>query len=235
MARPAPARLYLPPAQSGKTHDGMMTAIEHAFGNLMPLLQEYGVAAVAIILMLESIGLPLPGESLLILASVLAARGDLSFPSLLVLAWAGAVLGDNIGYVIGRTFGRAVVLRFGGRIGITADRLRKVEAVFARYVPVTVGFARFFPILRQLNGVVAGTLAMEWRRFLLFNALGGALWVLVWSLLGFYLGAHVGDLAALAHDFGMVGAAVAAAVVATVAWLKWPRRGQHRRWGNGPA
>ena len=128
-----------------------------------------------------------------------------------------------------------MVLRFGGRIGITADRLRKVEAVFARYGPVTVGFARFFPILRQLNGVVAGTLAMEWRRFLLFNALGGALWVLVWSLLGFYLGAHVGDLAALAHDFGMVGAAVAAAVVATVAWLKWPRRGQHRRWGNGPA
>jgi membrane protein DedA with SNARE-associated domain len=92
------------------------------------------------------------------------------------LAWAGAVIGDNIGYVIGRTFGRAVVLRFGGRIGITADRLRKVEDVFARYGPVTVGFARFFPILRQLNGVVAGTLAMEWRRFLLFNALGGALW-----------------------------------------------------------
>jgi membrane protein DedA with SNARE-associated domain len=60
----------------------------------------------------------------------------------------------------------------------------------------------------------------------LFNAVGGALWVLVWSLLGFYLGAHVGDIAELAHDFGMVGAAVAAAVVAAVAWLKWRRRRQ---------
>jgi membrane protein DedA with SNARE-associated domain len=79
-----------------------MAAIEHAFGNLTPLLQEYGVAAVALILMLESLGLPVPGESLLILASVLAARGDLSLPSLLVFAWAGAVVGDNIGYVLGR-------------------------------------------------------------------------------------------------------------------------------------
>jgi membrane protein DedA with SNARE-associated domain len=212
--------------EAGKTHDAMMTAIEHAFGSLTPLLQEYGVTAVMIILMLESIGLPLPGESVLILGSVLAARGDLSFPFLLVFAWAGAVLGDNIGYVIGRTFGRVVLLRVGGRIGLKADRVRKVEAVFARYGPVTVGFARFFPILRQLNGVVAGTLGMEWPRFLLFNALGGALWVLVWSLLGFYLGAHVGDIAELAHDFGMVGAAVAAAVVAAVAWLKWRRRRQ---------
>jgi membrane protein DedA with SNARE-associated domain len=70
-----------------------MAAIEHAFGSLTPLLQEYGVAAVALILMLESLGLPVPGESLLILASVLAARGDLSLPPLLVFAWAGAVVG----------------------------------------------------------------------------------------------------------------------------------------------
>jgi membrane protein DedA with SNARE-associated domain len=154
--------------------DPRMAAIEHAFGNLTPLLQEYGVAAVALILMLESLGLPVPGESLLILASVLAARGDLSLPSLLVFAWAGAVVGDNIGYVLGRTFGRAVVLRLGGRIGFEADRLRQVEEMFARYGPLTVGFARFFPILRQLNGVVAGTLVMEWRRFLR-RALGAGL------------------------------------------------------------
>jgi membrane protein DedA with SNARE-associated domain len=204
-----------------------MAAIEHAFGNLTPLLQEYGVAAVALILMLESLGLPVPGESLLILASVLAARGDLSLPPLLVFAWAGAVVGDNIGYVLGRTFGRAVVLRLGGRIGFEADRLRQVEEMFARYGPLTVGFARFFPILRQLNGVVAGTLAMEWRRFLLFNALGGALWVLVWCLLGFFLGAHVGDVAALAHHFGMAGVAVVATIILAVVWLKWLRGRQH--------
>jgi membrane-associated protein len=70
---------------------------------------------------------------------------------------------------------------------------------------------------------------MDWRRFLLFNALGGALWVLVWCLLGFFLGAHVGDVAALAHHFGMAGVAVAAAIVLAVVWLKWPR-GRQQRW-----
>jgi membrane protein DedA with SNARE-associated domain len=202
----------------------MMTAIEHAFGSLTPLLQEYGAVVVMIVLMLESMGLPLPGETVLILASVLAARGGMSFPSLLLCAWAGAVLGDNIGFCVGRTLGRAVVLRLGGRIGLTADRLHRVEEVFARYGPVAVGFARFVAILRQLNGVVAGTLGMEWRRFLLFNALGGALWVLAWSLAGFYLGEHVHDVATLVHDFGMAGAVVAVAVVAAVVWFKWPRR-----------
>jgi membrane protein DedA with SNARE-associated domain len=203
-----------------------MTAIEHAFGSLTPLLHEYGAIVVLLVLMLESMGLPLPGETVLILASVLAARGDLSLPSLLVCAWAGAVLGDNIGYAVGRTLGRAVVLRLGGKIGLNADRLHKVEEVFARYGPVTVGFARFVAILRQLNGVVAGTLGMEWRRFLLFNALGGALWVLAWSLAGYFLGAHVHDIAAIVHDFGMVGAALAIVVIVAVAWFKWPRRRQ---------
>ena len=138
--------------EAGKTHDAMMTAIEHAFGSLTPLLQEYGVTAVMIILMLELIGLPLPGELVLILASVLAARGDLSFPFLLVFAWAGAVLGDNIGYVIGRTFGRAVLLRVGGRIGLKADRVRKVEDVFALRL-VTVGFACSSPSCASLTAL----------------------------------------------------------------------------------
>ena len=122
-----------------------MAAIEHAFGNLTPLLQEYGVAAVALMLMLGSLGLPVPGESLLILASVLAARGDLSLPSLLVFAWVGAVVGDNIGYVLGRTFGRAVVLRLGGRIGFEADHLRQVEEMFARYGPSPSALPAFSP------------------------------------------------------------------------------------------
>ena len=199
-----------------------MTAIEHAFGSLTPLLHEYGAPAVMIILMFESIGLPLPGESLLILASILAGRGEISFPSLLISAWAGAVLGDNIGYVIGRALGRTVVLRFGARIGLNADRLHKVEQIFARYGAITVGFARFVNILRQLNGVVAGTLQMDWRRFLFFNALGGALWVLLWSLAGFYLAEHAGVIARLANGAEII--AVILAVVAAVALLAYLKR-----------
>ncbi|MGH6800395.1 MAG: DedA family protein [Methylocella sp.] len=177
-----------------------MVGIEHLLGNLEPLVHAYGAAAVMVILTFESLGLPLPGESLLILASVLAGRGELSLLSLMLGAWAGAVLGDNIGYLIGRRLGRAIVLRYGAKIGITAERLNRVEAFFKRYGPVTVAFARFVNVLRQLNGVVAGMLKMEWKRFLVFNALGGALWVSVWTLAGFYLGKHVSDIKVIAHD-----------------------------------
>ncbi len=81
-----------------------------------------------------------------------------------------------------------------------------MEAVFARYGPVTVAFARFVNILRQLNGVVAGMLKMGWRRFLVFNALGGALWVSVWTLTGFYLSKHGSEIKAVAHDLERGGA-----------------------------
>jgi len=184
----------------------LIAEIEHLLGNLEPFVHEYGAAAVMVILTFESLGLPLPGESLLILASVLAGRGELSLPLLMLAAWAGAVMGDNIGYLIGRRLGRILIVRYGSKIGITADRLSRVEAVFGRYGSVTVAFARFVNVLRQLNGVVAGMLKMDWRRFLFFNALGGALWVSAWTLTGFYLGAHVSDIKAVSHDLERAGA-----------------------------
>ncbi|MGQ0445850.1 MAG: DedA family protein [Beijerinckiaceae bacterium] len=177
-----------------------LVEIEQILGNLEPFIHAYGAAAVMVILAFESLGLPLPGESLLILASVFAGRGELSLLPLMLGAWAGAVLGDNIGYLIGRRLGRAIVLRYGAKIGINGARLNRVEAFFRRYGPATVAFARFVNVLRQLNGVVAGMLKMEWKRFLFFNALGGALWVLVWTLAGFYLGGHVSGIKAIGHD-----------------------------------
>jgi membrane protein DedA with SNARE-associated domain len=187
--------------------------VEHLLGNLAPYIHEYGAAAVTIILTLESIGAPLPGESLLIFASVLAARGEISLPLLMLSSWAGAVMGDNIGYLLGRRFGRGIILRYGTRFGINPERLAKVEAVFARYGAFTVAFARFVNVLRQLNGVVAGMLRMDWKRFLFFNALGGALWVTVWTLAGFYLGEHVSNFAAVAHDLEHGGALLGVAVL----------------------
>ena len=202
-----------------------MTEIEQILGGLEPLVHDYGVVAVTVILTFESFGVPLPGESLLIFAAVLAGRGEISFPWLLLSAWAGAVLGDNIGYVIGRVMGRAVLLRYGGKIGLNADRLHQIEAVFARYGPLTVGFARFFNILRQLNGVVAGTLNMDWRQFLVFNALGGAVWVLVWSFAGFFLGRHVSNIVTIAESLGLIGAVFLALLVIALAYVAWHRRG----------
>jgi membrane protein DedA with SNARE-associated domain len=182
-----------------------MAEFYHILGMLEPWVHEYGAVAIFLILTLESFGAPLPGESLLIVAAILAGRGELSFPALLFSAWAGAVSGDNIGYLIGRKLGHKALLRFGGMVGLTADRLRKMEAIFVRYGALTVAFARFFNILRQLNGVVAGSLEMDWRRFLVFNALGGALWVIVWTMAGFYFGKHGADIAAVVHKLGLFG------------------------------
>ncbi len=188
--------------------------IEHLLGHLGPHIHSYGAAAVVIILTLESIGAPLPGESLLIFASVLSARGEISLPVLMLSSWAGAVMGDNIGYLLGRRFGRGIVLRYGARAGITSERLGKVEAIFARYGSLTVAFARFVNVLRQLNGIVAGMLRMEWKRFLFFNALGGALWVLVWSLTGYALGKHASNLGAIANNLEHGGALLGVVILA---------------------
>lgn len=120
---------------------------------------------------------------------------------------------DNISYLIGRRLGRTIILRYGGKIGINAVRLNRVEAFFTRYGPVTIAFARFVNVLRQLNGVADGMLKMDWRRFLVFNALGGALWLPVWTLAGFYLGEHVSSIKVIAHDLEYAGTILGVAVL----------------------
>jgi len=147
----------------------------------------------------------------------------MSLPALLTFAWMGAVLGDNIGYAIGKTLGRPAVSRYGARIGLTAARFAAVERVFARFGAATVAFARFVNILRQLNGIVAGILGMEWRRFLLFNALGGAAWVALWVLGTYYLSEHIATITRLAHRLGVLGGVTFALLVA-LALLLWRRR-----------
>lgn len=201
-----------------------MDFLWHLAESLEPFVREYGVAAVVVILTLESLGLPLPGETLLIVAAGFAARGDISLPSLIAAAWVAAVMGDNIGYVIGRTLGRNFLLRHGARVGLNEDHFHKVEAAFAKYGPATVMFARFVNILRQLNGVVAGILGMDWRRFLLFNAIGGALWVLVWTLGVYYFSAQIKEVV---QEVGLAGAVLVAGllIVGLIYLFRRPRPG----------
>src|SRR5262245_36170879 len=198
-----------------------MEEIGHLVGGLEQFVRAYGAAAVFVIIMLEAFGMPLPGESLLIFSAALAGRGEMSLPLLMICAWAGAVLGDNVGYVIGRTLGRAAVARFGAKIGLTEARFVWIEGLFARFGVLTVMFARFFNILRQLNGIVAGTLGMSWWRFLSSNAVGAALWVLIWMLGAFYISQHASILAKAAHHFGVVGALAAAAAIAAAFCTSW--------------
>ena len=181
-----------------------MEEVAHLVAGLESFVRHYGAFAVMPILAIEALGAPVPGESLLIFASVLAGRGEVSLPSLLIFAWVGSVLGDNLGYLIGRKLGRGTILRYGAKVGLTAERFSGIEHMYVRYGSVTVLFARFFSILRQLNGVVAGILGMSWWRFVLFDAVGAALWVMVWVFTPAYFSEHLTFIIGLAHHTKVV-------------------------------
>jgi len=156
-----------------------------------PYIAQYGYGALFGVLFAESFGLPLPGETFLVAASFLAAQGQLSIWLVGLTAWSAAVFGDNVGYAIGRFGGRKLATRYGGRAGLSAARLNQAERFFAHYGPEVVIIARFFPLLRQLNGIVAGSAAMGWQRFVFYNALGGLLWVGAWSTSVYYFGQQI--------------------------------------------
>lgn len=183
-------------------------------GNVLALIHHYGAAALFVSLTLETLGLPLPGESALILASTLAGAGKISIWAVAIAAWCGAVLGDNIAYFIGRRYGRAVVTSYGARFGVTENRYAKVEAVFARYGPLMVIAARFVVLLRQMNGLVAGTAGMHWLAFALSNVVGAALWVGFWTTLAYHFGHSVAVLPFIGRHIGVV-----ASVLITLALL----------------
>ncbi|MEJ2431386.1 MAG: DedA family protein [Deltaproteobacteria bacterium] len=148
-----------------------------------PYLDQYGYWALFGAILLEDFGMPVPGETLLIASAFLASQGEMHLVPLLLIACVAAVTGDNIGYAIGRFGGRKLVLRYGHYVLISEQRLQKAEGFYRRYGGAVVVMARFFAVLRQLNGIVAGTTKMSWRRFLLYNVLGAALWVSFWTML----------------------------------------------------
>lgn len=194
-------------------------------GWIEPFVHAYGLYGLAADVFLEAMGAPLPGETLLLISAGMAAEGTLDIRAVALVGFVAAVLGDNLGYLIGRRFGRRVVSAVGGRFGVTEARLDRVERVLDHRGWAVVTVARFFPLLRQLNGLAAGTIGMHWVRFLLANALGAALWVGVWSLVGYKLGATahlLPPLWPLLHRFAWVG--VPPLLVLVLAFGFWLRR-----------
>jgi len=167
-----------------------LSAIAHHFASL---ISEYGIAALFLSVTLEALGAPLPGESAVIVASAAAAAGKLDIYAVAAAAFVAAVTGDNIGYLLGRKLGRPVITRYGSRIGLTDANFDRVEKVVRRHGPLIVVVARFVVVLRQLNGIVAGTTGMPWPTFLLANAVGAALWVGVWTTVAYKFG-HSTDI-----------------------------------------
>ncbi|MER5861324.1 DedA family protein [Streptomyces sp900105245] len=158
---------------------------------LAPLLGHYGYWAVGAVVLVEDFGVPAPGETILLAAGVYAGAGRLSIAAVAVIAFTAAVVGDNIGYLIGRSGGRAFVHRWGRYVFLTPKRFAAAEAFFGRHGGKIVTVARFIEGLRQANGIIAGTTGMRWRRFLAFNALGAALWVGLWATLAYLVGDHI--------------------------------------------
>ncbi|GII66038.1 hypothetical protein Skr01_61230 [Sphaerisporangium krabiense] len=162
--------------------------------DLAPLLDRYGYLAVGALIFVEDFGIPVPGETVLIAASVYAGAGRLDVVVVAAVAFAAAVLGDNLGYLIGRTGGRALVHRFGKYVFLPPERFDRVEAFFRRRGAPIIVVARFIDGLRQANGLVAGATSMPWRRFLLYNVIGAVLWVSMWTAAGYLAGYHITEL-----------------------------------------
>lgn len=159
-----------------------------------PFLHQYGLWAVFFSLFLETFGLPLPGETLLIAASLLASQGQFRLPVVMIVGVTAAVLGDNTAFYVGRFGGRRLLLRLGGKIGLTRARLHRMHRFYNRFGAEVVMVARFFEGARQLNGLVAGSSGMAPLRFLVYNIIGAALWVGFWSTAAFYLADHLAVL-----------------------------------------
>jgi len=188
----------------------------------MQILMRYSYAAVFLLIMLEDFGLPTPGETALVVASVTAAAGRLNIWGVLIAALLGAVIGDNIGYAIGHFGGRRLVLKVGSRFGLGADKLEHAEGFFHRWGDVVVAGARFVEVLRQLNGVIAGTMGMHWATFLAYNTLGAVLWVGVWGAIGYFAGHNLKVIEAWFLRFSWL--ALIALAVAIVAYFLIQRR-----------
>jgi membrane protein DedA with SNARE-associated domain len=177
-----------------------------------------GYLALFLIVGGESAGLPIPGETSILIGGALAAGGDLDLPLVWVFAASGAIIGDNIGYLIGRFFLRRI-LTGSGRLAHRLERsVERSEVFFRRHGGKTVFFGRWLPVLRVTAAWMAGASHMEWRRFAVFNALGGIGWAVTISTLGYVAGKSA-DIVV-----GVLG--ILALVIVTLALIShwWLRR-----------
>ena len=193
------------------------------------IVATYGYLGVFFCITLESFGAPLPAESLLIVAAWVAGQGKLNIVVLLFVAWVAAVTGDSIGYWIGRLIGHKALVRFGPYVGATPALLEKFRGLFLRYGPAIVIIARLIEVLRQINGVLAGAMGMPWWRFLTFNAIGGAIWVVLWGGGAYLFGEHIDQILQLVerHKRLSLAIAVALGLALLIAALRFLRR--HRK------
>jgi membrane protein DedA with SNARE-associated domain len=185
---------------------------------------QYGYWTVFFGVMLENSGLPIPGETILLLAGFFAAQGHFSVPMVMLIAATGAVVGDNIGFAIGHHYGRGILERFGRFVFLTPRRLDHITNYFDRYGNKTILVARFITGLRVFAAVLAGASNMRWRTFLVYNVAGAVLWSVVITTLGYLFGQSWPLLVKWVGRSGLF-LLVALVVIGVIAW----RVHAHRR------
>jgi membrane protein DedA with SNARE-associated domain len=198
-----------------------LDSFDRHLATIQPLLGEWGYLAVFVFIFIEGIGIPAPGQTLLMAGALLASRGELALGPLVATALAAAALGNAAGFEIGRRGGRPLLLRFA-----RGDRLARVEAVFRRSDATLVLLGRFVDGARQLNGIAAGALGMDGQRFLTWNLLGAALWSFFWGIGTWIFGRDLDAIARTLHVARPVLLLVVPTATALLlGWLLW-RRGR---------
>ena len=176
-----------PAAEPSSNADSNHVRVRHlrtSLRRVRPLIDRYGYWAAAVGILIEGIGIPAPGQTLLLASSIEASRGRMNIAAVFSFVTVFAIIGNSIGYAIGRWTGRHVL----GKFRINPERQRRLEELFDRRGGTVVLLGRFVDGLRQLNGIVAGIMRMPWPRFTAFNVAGALLWTGIWTFGPYYLG-----------------------------------------------
>jgi len=198
--------------------------MQFAQSTLLDLLATYGYVAVFFFIGIESTGIPFPGETMLITASIYAGHTHrLNIILVIAAAAAGAIIGDNVGYAVGRWGGYRLLRRYGKYIRLHEKRLKLGQYLFLQHGGKVVFFGRFVSILRTYAAFLAGTNRMPWWRFLVFNAAGGIVWATVFGTGAYVLGTQIHNLTRTATIVGAI-----LAVIAFVAFFVFLRRNEAR-------
>ena len=183
---------------------------------LKQALSTYGYLAVFIFVGIESLGIPFPGETMLVTAAIYAGTtGNLYIPVVIGAAAAGAIVGDNIGFGVGHWGGYRLLVRYGKYIRLDQAKLKVGRYIFRRHGGKVVFFGRFVSVLRTYAAFLAGTNRMRWWRFLVFNAAGGIIWATLYGTGAYYLGRQIEKLSGPVG----IGLAVVAAIIIIVAFF----------------
>jgi membrane protein DedA with SNARE-associated domain len=194
-------------------------------------LDHYGYGAIALLLLLENIGVPvIPGELAMIGGAIFAGTGraGLNVVVVGVVAVAAAIAGAEIGYLIGKFAGRELILHYGKWVLIKSHHLDRAEAIVSRYGGIVVVIARYIVGLREANGIIAGITQMRWLTFGWFNVLGACAWVATWVSIGYAAGDHIGTIYRDINRFALYALLALAILLAGYVIRRLARRRRHR-------